>query len=167
MAKELLEITGSLIVLFLVSEWIRYRRGENASDVKRPRLVWVIAAYYWILGPFRLMWLYTWASSQGDDAARLTKAQRAYWTSIHMSSFDLGSELVVIYGSMIGAVYLLWLKRESVLIFLGVFVFIFLENVGLWYQYGLQAQPAGLVGIGINIAIVIYAYRLRRIGVLR
>lgn len=143
---------------------------------RRPVMVWVISLFYFIctpLGALSIFLIPTLASS----GIPMSEAQRHYFQS--QTVFDYVLAAIGMLLNLAGAILLFQLRRQALVCFGSVFVFMFL-NFGYqiafknWLQV-MASQPGGWVGaafglvvsIGINVAIVWYVWYLKEKKILR
>ena len=135
--------------------------------------------HLWIVGVLAVLWnavgCFDYVMTQTENPeylAQFTDAQRAYFQSFPawMEAFWA----IGVWGALLGSLLLLMRSRFAVLAFeaslLGLLV-------GTIYQYGIADVPAGMqtpVMMGMSaliwiiaIALLVYAMRMRRKGVLR
>lgn len=133
----------------------------------RPALVWVISIFYFVSigwGLFSIALVYS-------GFVPLTGVQKAYFEA--QTVFDCGSTALVTAANLIGAVLLFLLRKQALHFFVAAF------SVGLiltFYQavaknwlgaIGAHGLVGSVIGSGINIAIILYTWRLVSKGVLR
>ena len=135
--------------------------------------------HLWIVGGLATLWnafgCYDYVMTQtrnGDYMAMLTEAQRA-----HLETFPAWMEAawaIGVWGGMLGALLLLLRSRYAELAFWASLIGLL---VGTIYQFGMSGMPAevrtpAMIAMTaviwlVAIALLVYAIRMRRSGVLR
>ncbi len=136
-------------------------RSESNSR-KRPILVWIITIFYLISAGWTLFSFYLVYSG----AIPLNETQRVYFEA--QSTLDILLTIIIASANIIGAILLFMLRRFALHFFLGAFVISMLLTIAqIIFKNWLNVMGGhGLVGAAvgwlINIAIILYAYKLSK-----
>lgn len=140
--------------------------AESRQASKRPTWVWVISLFFFISAGYTIL---SYALIYSGSVP-LTAGQKAYFSSL--SYFDHAAAVTIAFLNITAAVLLFRLKRLAPFFFLSAF---FLGLLSFSYQIAAKnwlasINGAGLLGVVIGqlllVAIIFYAFRLRKRGVL-
>ena len=133
---------------------------------KRPGWVWVISIFIFFSAAWTLLSFYLIYSG----AIPLQPEQKAYFA--RLTSVDYSLTILLGITNLIGAVALFFLRRIAFYLFVGVLV---LNSVmTLWHvlfkDWATAMGGAGLfgmlIGYGLIVAVCLYAWKLKKSGVL-
>ena len=136
------------------------------NERRRPPWVWAISIFYFLSAG----WITLSILIVRSGAIPMTDAQRQYFDSL--SPFDYAYTIGLGGLNLVGAVFLLLLRRQAYPCFLCAFVLgLLVTGYQIVAKHWLSAMnPPGLVGVSIGwaiaIAIILYVRALVRRGVL-
>lgn len=134
---------------------------------KRPKLVWVITIFYfvsagWTLLSFALIY---------SGVIPLNEAQADYFKS--QTILDILFTIVIGFLNLLGTIFLFLLRRSAYNLFLSAFAFgLLMTFYHIVFKNWLAAIGGfgligAIIGWGISIAIIMYARKLSKAGILK
>lgn len=141
--------------------------GKESHSRKRPILVWIISIFYFISAVWTLFSFYLVYSG----SVPLDETQKVYFESL--TTFDILITVTAVLVNLVGIILFFMLNRYALYCFITSFTLSMLLTVFQTYyrNWGDLMSGPGLVGAAIgwaiNIAIILYAYRLTKKEILQ
>jgi hypothetical protein len=139
----------------------------NAPQANRPIWVWIISIFFMLSAGYTVL---SYALIYSGSVP-ITPAQRAYFSS--QTAIDNLATIGIASLNILGAIWLFRLRRAAPYFFLSAFV---LSLLLFTYQIAAKnwlgaISGTGLVGVIIGqlliIGVLVYSFRLRKLGVLK